>query len=228
MTDQPADPTDPLGLPPEQPSELSSELPSELPSVPPSAVRPEPPRDPFAPPAGHDPWRTGSGGGSLTPVHDSAPVPPLAPAAPVPPYSPLPGPDLQRTDPLAGFPQPEEYGAYLTPETDEASVDTLGRPVRDRRSPGLATLLVAALVIALIAGGVGGAVGGWLARRDSGSLTDPGASLGAVTTGTLSRSPDSVAGIAQRVLPTVVSIDVSAGTGGDTGRGSSCAPTATS
>ncbi len=103
----------------------------------------------------------------------------------------------------------------------EPPVDTVGLPQRPPRGgPGVATLVVGALLLALLAGGVGGFVGFRLASRASSSAgTDAGASLGAVPTGQLSRPPDSVAGIAQRVLPTVVSIDVESASAGGTGSG---------
>jgi len=113
----------------------------------------------------------------------------------------------------ASEPEPE-------PEPEpELLMDTLGRPVREPRGQRTGVLLAAGLVIALVAGGAGGGVGAWLTNRDNGSLTDSGASLGAVPQGTLSRPASSVAGIAQRVLPTVVSIQVQAGSNGDTGSG---------
>ena len=61
-------------------------------------------------------------------------------------------------------------------------------------------------------------VGAWWVQRPS-TLYDSGASLGTPPTGTLARPADSVAGIAQRVLPVVVSIDVRGADGGGTGSG---------
>ncbi|MQA87700.1 MAG: PDZ domain-containing protein [Streptosporangiales bacterium] len=89
--------------------------------------------------------------------------------------------------------------------------DTLGMPVRERRGTGRITVFVVALVVALVAGLAGGAIGGWLGARNGGqgSLTDEDFSLGAAPRQASSRPPDSVAGIAQRVLPSVVSIKVS-------------------
>ena len=97
-------------------------------------------------------------------------------------------------------------------------LDTLGHPVADPAPRGVGGLVLGAIVLALVAGLLGGVVGAWWAGR-SPSLTDPAASLGAVPAGSLSRPPDSVAGIAQRVLPVVVSIDVRAANGGGTGSG---------
>jgi putative serine protease PepD len=127
-------------------------------------------------------------------------------------------------DPLGPPPDTDRFGAVtdtVSYSADPAEpTDTLGRPVAAAPTrPRLLTLLASGLAIALVAGAAGGALGAWWADRSSSSLTDSGASLGAVPAGTLSRPPDSVAGIAQRVLPTVVSIDVEAGSNGDTGSG---------
>jgi putative serine protease PepD len=101
--------------------------------------------------------------------------------------------------------------------------DTLGAPV-DHRAPGSsrrrgrAGVVVGAVLLALVCGVVGGAVGAWWVQRPA-TLYDSGASLGTPPSGTLTRPADSVAGIAQRVLPVVVSIDVRGADGGGTGSG---------
>jgi putative serine protease PepD len=88
------------------------------------------------------------------------------------------------------------------------------------RPSGRGRMLAGALAIALVAGAVGGAVGALVETHQSQpALTVSGADLGAPPTGTLSRPAGSVAGIAERVLPTVVSIQVTTSTGGDTGSG---------
>ncbi|MFH8981494.1 S1C family serine protease [Streptomyces varsoviensis] len=82
-------------------------------------------------------------------------------------------------------------------------------PPPPRRRGGLVAAVLAA---ALIAGGVGGGVGFWAAdqRDNSGSTTV--ASTGDAKTD--SRAPDSVAGIANKALPSVVTIEAQ-GQGGD-------------
>jgi putative serine protease PepD len=73
-------------------------------------------------------------------------------------------------------------------------------------------LLAAAVAIALIAGGVGGSVGFILAdRSDNSSSTS--VSLGAPPSEKVQRPPDSIAGIANTVLPSVVSIQAGRATG---------------
>ena len=100
-----------------------------------------------------------------------------------------------------------------------APVDTLGsrepRRQRGRRSLGTAA---AVLATALIAGSIGGVVG---ARSDDGDLLDPGASLGSgsSTAASLDRAPESVAGVAARVMRSTVSIAVRGSRGSGTGSG---------
>lgn len=99
--------------------------------------------------------------------------------------------------------------------------DTIGvppqPPSRGRRGLGTAALVLAT---ALIAGSAGGYFG---ARSGNGSgLLDPTASLGApggTSSAVVDRAPDSVAGIAARVIKSTVSIAVQAGTGSGTGSG---------
>jgi putative serine protease PepD len=79
------------------------------------------------------------------------------------------------------------------------------------------------LVTALVAGGAGGFLGYRLARDEppsAAALRDPGANLGQpVPTSRVTRPASSVAGIAARVLKSVVSIDVSNGADSGTGSG---------
>jgi S1-C subfamily serine protease len=69
----------------------------------------------------------------------------------------------------------------------------------------------------LLVGAIGGVVG-WAASSGADRLTDAGATISQVDPAK-ERSPDSVAGIAKRVSPAVVSIEVQAGSGGDIGSG---------
>jgi putative serine protease PepD len=98
--------------------------------------------------------------------------------------------------------------------------DTLGaaRPPRvRRRGLGVAAAVLAA---ALVGGISGGLVGADLAG-DDGDLTDPSVSLGSglPTSQSQDRAPDSVAGIAARVLRSTVSIAVREGNSGGSGSG---------
>ncbi len=75
--------------------------------------------------------------------------------------------------------------------------------------------LGSALALAVVAGVVGSAVGGF---STNGTLLGHRVNLVSVSN-TVERAPDSVAGIAQRVLPSVVSIATQTSTGGATGSG---------
>ncbi|WP_030022846.1 S1C family serine protease [Streptomyces monomycini] len=90
-----------------------------------------------------------------------------------------------------------------------------GTPAPKKRRNG--GLVAAVLVAALVAGGIGGGIGFWAANRaDTNSTTvsasgDPEA---------LNRKPTSVSGIAQKALPSVVTIEAQGATGeGGTGTG---------
>ena len=142
-----------------------------------------------------------------TPPYGSAPYGSTGPSSE--PYS-----GSTQTIPLWGAPGAPAAGTPWGYPTD-----TLGesKPRRNRRGWLPAALI--ALVVALLAGG--GA--GYVAGRSSGgnSLLDPSASLGmgASTSRTLNRAPDSVAGIAARVLQNVVNISVVTANGSGTGSG---------
>ncbi|GAA0950062.1 S1C family serine protease [Nonomuraea longicatena] len=79
-------------------------------------------------------------------------------------------------------------------------------PKPPRRPPGTGTLIAVALAIALVAS-VAGSVGTYLLTRPGGG-TDPSFSLGPAPSGAINRAPDSIAGVAARVLPSVVSLEV--------------------
>jgi putative serine protease PepD len=118
------------------------------------------------------------------------------------------------------------WGAPAAPATTGAPAwgyptDTIGGPPSSGapKRAGLLTVVGASLAVALVAGGTAGYVAG--RQTDSGSLTDPSASLGtgSSTSSTLNRAPDSVAGIAARVLQSVVNISVTSPSGDGTGSG---------
>jgi putative serine protease PepD len=126
------------------------------------------------------------------------------------PYGSAPyGSTGQQTEPL-----PPAWG-YPT--------DTIGdqQPAKPKRSRAALATVGSALAVALVAGGGAGYVAGRSSDDGNGSLLDPSASLGtgASTSQTLNRAPDSVAGIAAKVLQNVVNISVSSPTGSGTGSG---------
>ncbi|MBH5135050.1 trypsin-like peptidase domain-containing protein [Streptomyces sp. HB-N217] len=83
------------------------------------------------------------------------------------------------------------------------------------RAAAARTLVGGALLIALISGGLGGAVGAYLERNGGmGTVELPQAAPEAAE-----RAPDSVAGIAARALPSVVTLHVSGSEAAGTGTG---------
>ena len=99
--------------------------------------------------------------------------------------------------------------------------DTLGTPApRPSRGSGRGRRLAVAAVLA--SGLLGGITGGALVAvgEDDGGLTDPAASLGSVSPEqSVDRAPESVAGIAGRVLRSTVSISVRTASGEGSGSG---------
>ena len=74
-------------------------------------------------------------------------------------------------------------------------------------------------VIALLAGGAGGAAGYLLAEREDDSVTVEGTNLGTAPARSVERPANSIAGVAAKVLPSVVQIKVETANGGGTGSG---------
>ncbi|MFD0342834.1 S1C family serine protease [Streptomyces sp. NPDC127117] len=85
------------------------------------------------------------------------------------------------------------------------------------RRRGMGGLVAAVAAAALIAGGIGGGIGYWAAdRNDSGSTTVSASA----NQQELKRDPGTVAGVASKALPSVVTIDAQGGDGeGGTGTG---------
>ncbi|WP_214109071.1 S1C family serine protease [Acrocarpospora catenulata] len=86
-----------------------------------------------------------------------------------------------------------------------------------RRSPRTGTLAALAVTIALVAG-VAGSYGTYL-LQSRGSGLDPGYAIPSAPAGTTARPPESVAGVAARVLPSVVSLEVRGNAESGTGSG---------
>ncbi|MFE6972355.1 S1C family serine protease [Streptomyces sp. NPDC057682] len=177
--------------------------PSDAPTAPHSAERPDPsPGQPAAP----------------------LPDPATAPAAPVhggvPAY---PAPHAPQSAADANWPPPPPaVPAYA--QSAQGGGPVWGPPGRPQaadapRKRGAGGLVAAVVVAALVAGGIGGALGFWAADNrsdDTGSTT-------VSATGTpqdLKRDPGTVAGVAAKALPSVVTIDAQGGDGeGGTGTG---------
>ncbi|MGV8965915.1 MAG: S1C family serine protease [Cellulomonas sp.] len=100
-------------------------------------------------------------------------------------------------------------------EPTPGPTDRPGRRRRPRRALSVAWI-APLVVLALAAGAVGGVVADRIVRDNR--LADAGLPVTAVSGG-VTRAPDSVAGIAARVLPSVVSIQVESSQGSSTGSG---------
>ncbi|MFD6314983.1 trypsin-like peptidase domain-containing protein [Streptomyces nigra] len=168
------------------------------------------------------------------------PVPSSVPAHPAPPGAPahaVPDPAFADAPPptapaFADAPPPTTPAASATPVDPWRNYDPWARaaeravaaaPLQDsgagvggpRRRRVKGALLVGALVIALVSGGVGGVLGTYLERNgglDTVELPQAGVE-------SPDRAADSVAGIAARALPSVVTLHVSGGSEQGTGTG---------
>jgi len=110
--------------------------------------------------------------------------------------------------------RPQNY--YVSPSAQQFPDPVSNRGARrNGRSHGAKVSVGLAVGMALIAGAVGGVAGN---LADGSSLFDSRASFVA-TTNVVERSPQSIAAIAARVLPSVVSISTRSSMGGGTGTG---------
>jgi putative serine protease PepD len=162
------------------------------------------------PPGGADPH--GYGGGPVDGAAEPGDGPPGGP-----PQTGGPGRDLSSpfaaARPFAGGPDESAD----VPVAWQQPGDVLGR-AEGRSSFPVGLLVVATLLLALVAGLLGGAAGSfWADRLRSGS--GQSISLPEPAKGTTQRDRASVAGVAQRVLPSVVLIKVSGADGTGTGSG---------
>ncbi|MEE1740105.1 trypsin-like peptidase domain-containing protein [Streptomyces sp. BE147] len=158
---------------------------------------------------------------------------PQAPTQPVPPlpesHQPLPQPPHHQPYPA---PQPPAAaGAWPPPPPPAvpsyagggAGGPVWGAPVAPSsdapRKPRANGLIAAVVVAALVAGGIGGALGFWAADR-SGSSNGSTTVAASDTPKDLKRADGTVAGVAAKALPSVVTIDAQGGDGeGGTGTG---------
>ncbi|MEU1451755.1 trypsin-like peptidase domain-containing protein [Streptomyces avermitilis] len=186
---------DPYSTPPYgQPGPWAPAPPVQLPATPPAHGTPSP-----APPAAVQAPVAPSG----HPVHGApGPTPgeptPVVPSPAAPPASPW-----QNYDPWAATAAPlHQTGAAVASR-------------EQRRKRGIRVLVLGAVVLALVSGGIGGAVGVYLER--TGGVTD--VELPQAGQESKERAADSVAGIAARALPSVVTLHVKGSAGEGTGTG---------
>ncbi|MEU5424310.1 trypsin-like peptidase domain-containing protein [Streptomyces olivoreticuli] len=214
--------------PPASAAEPERPVPS-VPSAPPARgeVSDAAPAAPVTAPAPDETAQLSSVGAEQAPA--AAPAPPVAPEAPVAPpqqtaafaQAGVPGGAAGQPQPGAqggwygGGPGPQQpYGGAPVGPTGVWGAPGPYPPPR-KRAGGLVAAVVAA---ALVAGGVGGGIGFWAADRNSGESSTTLSSSGDPKTE--SRTPGSVADIASKALPSVVTIEAQSGGGeGGTGTG---------
>ncbi|MEW1999297.1 trypsin-like peptidase domain-containing protein [Streptomyces coelicoflavus] len=131
--------------------------------------------------------------------------------------SPVPDPWAGPTAPASGAdPVSDPWGRYdpwaaSAARQHEAAGPTPGR----RRRRATKTLVGGALLVALVSGGIGGVVGAYLERNGGVGTVE----LPQAAPEDAKRAPDSVAGIAARALPSVVTLHVSGSEAAGTGTG---------
>ncbi|ARX84765.1 protease [Streptomyces alboflavus] len=218
-TPAPTPPADRPAAPEPAPAASGPAAPAEAPAAstpPPSAPAPAPAPhvpDPYAHTAGHA--GAGQSGGGYTQTGQpgagygqAAPAPAAAsPSGAWPPPPPPAVPSYAQEGAGAGG---TGWGASWTAEQPAA-------PKPGARRGGLVAAVLAA---ALIAGGVGGGLGFWAADRNDDDSTDSTTVSASDSPADLKREPGSVAGIANKALPSVVTIEAQSGSGeGGTGTG---------
>ncbi|MFJ4560322.1 trypsin-like peptidase domain-containing protein [Streptomyces massasporeus] len=173
---------------------------------------------PGQPPLPGQPAMPGAPAMPATPTVSAEMPPPGAPGAPAPlpaapvyaePPTPAPAPDpWQRYDPWAA---PAAAGGHGPLQQNGAAVLS----TEQRRKRGKKSLVLGAVLLALVSGGFGGVVGTYLERNGGvGTVELPQAGKEASA-----RDADSVAGIAGRALPSVVTLHVSGSGEQGTGTG---------
>ncbi|MEU3841927.1 trypsin-like peptidase domain-containing protein [Streptomyces sp. NPDC028635] len=182
--------------------------PAAPPTVPPHGVVPNAPASPVAPAStpGPAPVPAGPEG---APVSEG-----VAPGAPAPHDAAPPADPWHRYDPwaAAGASPQAAPGVHAPLQQTGAAVDTEQQRRRKRRRAAVAFVLA----VATVSGGVGGLVGAYLERNGGVGTTVELPQAGEEPAG---RAPDSVAGIAARALPSVVTLHVTGSEEQGTGTG---------
>ncbi|TDC46498.1 PDZ domain-containing protein [Actinomadura sp. KC345] len=188
-----------------------SDMPQPPPPVPldkPITDSPEDRRRPGFVPHNQDPRAAQHGApyGGWQHAHQGPPRPGGPPPAPMgPPPAPM-GPPSGGPRPMAGFGMPPGGGPNWAPVPGAV-------PSSSRGGPGLGLLAVITVIVALVAGAIGAGIGVVATNGDGGSSVSLGGGDGDSGSEAQARPPDSVAGVAQRVLPSVVMIRVESAQG---------------
>jgi putative serine protease PepD len=148
-------------------------------------------------------------------MYESATTPEASIAQPVSIVEPVGVPTAPVTVPAAVAPMPTPTFVYAPP------VQFAYQQSPSNASPAVKKAIIAGVISGLLAGMIG-----FMSASMIGSAPAPSISLPATSGDTSPRPDDSIAGIAQAVLPVVVSIDVSSSQGSGTGSGFIIASTA--
>ncbi|MEU1779413.1 trypsin-like peptidase domain-containing protein [Streptomyces abikoensis] len=223
-TSPPADAPAPAGTPApvDAPALASAPAPAEerTAQLPPVALEKEAPA-PAAPSAPAVDPAAGSEYGRQTPptTPPSAPAP-EAPTTQFPAGPPQPAYNATNATgvPMPGTPDAGQwYGGAAAPPPYGAAAAPWGAPTPPPRRGRSGGLVAAVLAAALVAGGVGGGIGFWAAKGSDDSSTTVSSSGDPKIE---SRTPGSVADIASKALPSVVTIEAQSSNGeGGTGTG---------
>jgi putative serine protease PepD len=150
----------------------------------------------------------------------------LPPAQPAPWYPPRPEPNLRGPQPAANSwwsdaladPWRDPESPVVVVKTPASDPPALEKPMPSGQGArlSLGLVLIVSIVTALLAGALGGTLGYVFASGGGGAIAGP--QLGA-NAPLAQRPPDSVAGLAKKVLPSVVTISVRSGDGAAIGSG---------
>ena len=156
------------------------------------------------------------------PAHVPSPAPGIpaqaGPSAPDAPAQAVPAPTYAEAPPPPPANPWQNYDPWSREARPGAPLQQNGAAVRtqeQRHKRGMKVLLIGAVLLALVSGGVGGVVGASLERN--GGVGD--VELPQAEAEPAERAPDSVAGIAARALPSVVTLHVSGSEEQGTGTG---------
>ncbi|MDQ1048400.1 S1C family serine protease [Streptomyces sp. V4I2] len=235
-TATPAPPTASTALPPATapapspsapPPPLTAAPAAPVGSAPPGAADglPGAPAAAFAPSTAHEPpavpaqARPPGAAAAPAPPHAAPPAAPQGPAQGAPPSAPsvASAPSYADAPPAPPLSTPwKNYDPWAPLPAAPLQQNGAAVPTEDRRRRRVKKVLVGgAALVALVSGGVGGVVGAYL-ERDGGVGAVELPQAGAESAG---RAPDSVAGIAARALPSVVTLHVSGAEESGTGTG---------
>ncbi|WP_406094648.1 S1C family serine protease [Streptomyces sp. NBC_01013] len=200
-------------------AEAGPSVPS-APPVPADAPQGVPESAPAAPP---HPDATATQQQPASPAPDPATTPTAPAPAAAPQYAPPPAPQPAAD---AGWPPPPPaVPAYAHGHGAQGGGPAWGPPGQLQtpdapRKRGAGGLVAAVVVAALVAGGVGGALGFWAADNNGSGSSGSTTVAASGNPQDLKRDPGTVAGVAAKALPSVVTIDAQGGDGeGGTGTG---------